>query len=273
MNQEEIKKSAQALIDEMFDTETEIPTITEEETIEKAKQTADEAIAEAPKSQDDAKRGAGRPQEITDVPKKDKDGKRAGKYDDDITENDGKEDQPAETKDQIKVKDQVTGGGKDKASPAPDMAPFKKSISDEDFEEYTALKKAKEDAIRVEELKKAQADEGETLKKAMSEVIEPLKKAFDELKAKNEEQADLIKAISNRPVSTKSITSVEQLEKSQDPQSAGPETFSKAEVADAIDDLVKSKDIGDNYVIEYELSGNIANQAVKQMIEKKLQKK
>lgn len=267
MNQDEIKKSAQALLDELFESDTEIQEI--EEPIEKAKQTADAAIAEAPETQDDAKRGAGRSKEITDVPKKDKDGKRDGKYDDDITENKDKEDQPEETKDQSKVMDQTTKR-QDKASPAPDMAPFKKAISDEEFAEYQELKKAKEDAERIEEIKKTQAEEGESLKKAMAEVIEPLKKAFDELKKENQEQADLIKAISNRPVATKSITSVEQLEKAADPRSAGPETFSKSEVADVIDDLVIKGVIGDKYVIEYEMDGNISNPAVKKLIEDKL---
>ena len=68
-NSEQLNKSIDSLIDDLFT-----------DTVEKgdalniagdAKTTADAAIAAAPKMQDDAARGAGRPAQISDVPNTD----------------------------------------------------------------------------------------------------------------------------------------------------------------------------------------------------------
>ena len=93
MSKEAMNKSIDAMIDELF---TEAPVEKSIDISKDAKTTADAAVNQAPKGQDDDKRGAGRPKQISDVPKTDTDGKRDGKYDDDITENDGKEMSPEE---------------------------------------------------------------------------------------------------------------------------------------------------------------------------------
>ena len=96
-NIEELNKSIDALIDDIFSEE--------EEVVEKSidivqdnKATADEAVNQAPKAQKDESRGAGRPKQVSDVPQMDMDGRRESKYDDSTTENENKEDEPEETK-------------------------------------------------------------------------------------------------------------------------------------------------------------------------------
>jgi len=115
MKDQELMKSIDAMIDDLFTEETiekseDTPIESKEDDVEDTanegdveksmikdikpqKETADEG-EKPPKGQDDDKRGAGRPKEISDVPKVDTDGKRAKDYDKDITdkksEKDGK---------------------------------------------------------------------------------------------------------------------------------------------------------------------------------------
>lgn len=275
--EELLNKAIDELIDEVF-VEEEV-----EKSIDIAKdaeETADEAVGKAPKGQKDEARGAGRPKQISDVPQTDMDGRRESKYDDSTTEREGKEDEPEETEqspsmDQTQEKKRM--GGKPKA---PEMRPFKKSeeeasirqLSEEEYAEYLEFKKSKaEEAAKAEELKKAEemkkAEEKQEslVKAAVEEATSELRKSLDEANA-------LIKAIAKQPVRAKSVTGIEALEKSQE-EEKGPETFSKSEMLDAAEELVKSGLIKSDVVTELEMTGYVYDGASRTLIEKQLQKK
>jgi hypothetical protein len=284
VDQEELNKSLDALIDDLF---AEPATDNVEKSIDIAKdadKTADAAVAKAPKAQDDDKRGAGRPKQISDVPATDEDGKRAKNYDGDITEREGVEDENAEAKKQAKSVDQTTGSG-DKGAKAPKMRPFMKSENGEEveidaseYEAFQAFKKSQAEAAEAEELKKAEdfkkAEEQkqqDLIKSAVSEAVSGLKDENDSLKKSLQETQELIKAMASVPQRSKSITGIEALEKSEDPANKAPESFSKSEMLDAAEELVKSGTIKADQVIELENTGTIFDPAARKAVEKKLQ--
>ena len=96
-----------------------------------AKTTADAVVNQAPSAQNDDARGAGRPKQISDVPAKDEDGKRDGSYDASITSAQAASDVP-------------------EASQVKEPAKMKKSveISEEDYAQFEAFKKAESEKIR-----------------------------------------------------------------------------------------------------------------------------
>lgn len=224
-----------------------------------AKTTADAAVNKAPKGQDDDKRKAGRPEQISDVPKTDMDGKRAGKYDDDITENDDKEMSPEESKKQA-----------DKNRSDQTM---KKAISDEEYEEYQALKKAKEEAAKEEELKKAQEANEALIKSAVEKATDIYKSENEELRKSLQETQDMVKAMAERPQRRKSIDNIQVVEKSQSPESAGSEggeSFSKSEMLDAAEELALEKSVGEfkiDHVTELEQTGYIYEEGPRKILE------
>lgn len=288
-NEEELNKSIDALIDEMF---------LEDETgedIEKsidiagdAKTKADEVANKAPKAQKDEARGAGRPKQISDVPQNDMDGRRDSEYDASITENEGKEDEPDETKqsegtDQTQDKKRMGKKGK-----APAMRPFKKSesgeteeISAEEWEAFQAFQKSEAEAAKKaeeeENLTKAEAAKKENedlIKSAVISATEDLRKSMQNLEAKNAEQAEIIKSMAKQPVQSKSITGVEQLEKSVAPEeNAEPESFSKSDIEDAIEDLVMKSELPADAMAEFQMTKRIYNNEHRQKVESYLEKK
>lgn len=244
------------MIDELF---TENAPVEKSIDISKdAKTTADAEVNKAPKSQDDDKRGAGRPKQISDVPKTDMDGKRAGKYDDDITENEGKEMSPEESKKQ---------SDKNRSDQT-----MKKAISEEEYAEYLALKKAKEEATKEEELKKAQEANEVLIKSAIERATEIYKSENDELRKSLQETQEMVKAMAERPQRRKSIDNIQVVEKSQSPEAAaqGQESFSKSEMLDAAEELALNKSIGDfkiDHVTELEQTGYIYEEAPRKILE------
>lgn len=274
---EELNKSIDALLDELF---------VEEENVEKSidlagdsKTLADQAVSQAPSSQDDASRGAGRPKQISDVPKVDQDGARAKEYDGAISEQ-GKE-QDQEEADQVKEMNQVKEGGRAGGSAALKTAPFKKSngeeISDKEWEEFQAFKKSQEEA-KVEELKKAKKQEQEDLIKA---VVEKTASRYigeiSELKKSLNEQKELVKSFASRPRQSKTITNVEAIEKSFDggnqPQQ---ESFTKSEMLDAAESLALNKSVqsfNEEHLIELENNGYIYDPVARKTLENFLQNK
>ncbi len=259
---EELMKSIDAEIDALF-SEEEVKT---EESVEKsidikkdADKTADAAVAKAPKAQKDEARGAGRPKQISDVPQTDTDGARAKDYDKDIKERDDKEDEPEET-DQVK-----------------EPAKMKKSveISEEEYEQFQALKKSQEEKTE-EELKKAETQKQEDLIKSVLEKAEAKHKTeMDELRKSLKEQGDLIKAMAKKPVQSKAITNIDVIEKggskgSKVSTSTEEEFFSKSEMLDAAEELAKAGKIPTEAVIELENTGNVYNPHYKKLIERKL---
>lgn len=275
---EDLNKSIDNLLDDIFSDDLE-----KADAICIAKDsdtTADKAMAKVPKSKSDESRNAGRPTQISDVPQTDTDGSRDGKYDDKITENDNKESEPDEVKKQIKAVDQNSKEGRLASKPkAPAVRPFKKSeISEDELAEFEEFKKAKVEAAKLEELNKAEdlrkiEDEKQEnlIKSAVSTATESLRKSMEDLHKTNNEQAELLKAMAGRPQRPKSITGIEQLEKSVDPSlNEGPTSFSKSQMLDAAEELYKSKEIPLEAVVELDNTGTVFDPYIKKKIENKL---
>lgn len=288
MNTEELNKSIDALIDDVFSDEAP-------ENVEKASpidiahdasETADEAVNQAPKGQKDEARGAGRPAQISDVPQVDMDGRRESEYDASTTENENKEDEPDETDQSPAIDQSSEGKGRlPKSGKAPAVRPFKKSegFNEDEWNEYQALKKAKEDAeaeelrkaeekAEQEKLEKARKEQESLIKSAVTEALAPLQKENEELKKSLRDQGELVKAIASQPQRPKSITGIEQLEKSQDPDlKEGPESFSKAEVKDAAFELAKSGKISEDAAYEIDMTGTTSDMEARARVEKYLE--
>jgi hypothetical protein len=84
-------------------------------------------------------------------------------------------------------------------------------------------------------------------------------------KALNESQT-MIKAMANRPVSSKSITNVAALEKSME-ASDEPKAFSKSQVLDAAEEMFAKGALSADEVIELENTGFIFNPASRRALE------
>lgn len=268
---EELIKSIDSIIADLFE---------EDESVEKsidiakdASTTADKVISSAPSTQSDEMRGGGRPKQISDVPMVDEDGKRSKEYDSAISEKAKEEDQ--EEADQVKEMNQIKEGGRASASKAPEVKPFKKSLTEEEFEEYIALKKAKEESEK-EEIKKAQVQQQEELIKS---VVERTSKVYEEkiesLTKSLNEQSQLVKAMANKPQRSKSITNIEAVEKSFNSESGETiqKSFTKSEILDAAEELAKSGKISVDNVIELENNGYIFNKDAREAVENYLNKK
>lgn len=261
---EELQKSLDGLITDYFEKGSAVDIYGDAST------TADAAVNQAPKGQDDAARGAGRPDQISDVPDKDQDGKRAGTYDADITENEGKEDEPEETNQSPSI-DQNSGTGRIKQTPkAPDMKPFKKGEDGMDHQaNYERLLKAEQEQIEEAEALRKSEQEAEVLQKAVTVALEPLQKAFDEVKAENEELKTLVKSIAKTPQQPRSVTNITTLEKGGQPP-VDPENFSKADKLNAAEECVMEKSIPMEAAIELENTGTIYNPEHRRIVEQKL---
>lgn len=269
---DELNKSIDAFIDELF-----------AEPIEKAdnldvasasKTTADAAIATAPKAQDDASRGAGRPKQISDVPATDEDGKRDGSYDASIASA-AAEQENEEAKKQAKSIDQTSSAGRVAEAPKMKDPRLTKSVSEEEYAEFEAFKKAKQDQAKQEELKKSEdlkkAEFEALIKSAVSEAIAPVKKENETLKKSLEESTALVKAMAAQPQRAKSVTGIEALEKSK-PELSGPQEFTKSDKMDAAESLVKSGKLPVEAAIELENTGTVYRKDWQQLIEHELEK-
>lgn len=246
-----------------------------------AKTTADAAIASAPKAQNDDSRGAGRPKQISDVPENDEDGKRDGQYDASIASAQGEEENP-EAKKQSKSIDQTTSTGRMGQAPAMKDPRLSKSITEEEYAEFQAFKKSQAEAAeKAEELKKSEAlkkaddikkAELETLvKSAVASAIAPLKQENETLKKSLNESAALVKAMAGQPQRSKSVTGIDAIEKSN-PESVGPQEFTKSEKLDAAERLVMKKALPMDAVVELENTGTVYNKDWQRAIEAELQK-
>lgn len=211
-----------------------------------ASTTADGSVKQAPKGQDDAGRGAGRPKQISDVPDTDTDGKRTGTYDGDVTA-DQDEDEPDETK----------------QSPVVDQASSKGHLSKAQLAEYESLKKAHEARIVSEQV----TTQEKLIKTLVKESIEPLQKAFEAVQARNAELEKLVKAVAKTPQPVKSIVGIEQLQKGTDPSLKGTEPMSKAKLLDAAESLVKAGKVPMEVVIEIENTNQVYNREHKALVE------
>lgn len=279
---QDLNKSIDSLIEDLFSDETVSKAGENFEVANASKTTADAAIASAPKMQDDAARGAGRPKQISDVPENDEDGKRDGQYDGSIAANQG-EIENEEAKKQAKSIDQTTSAGR-MGGEGPKMKDprLSKSITDEEYAEFQAFKKAQKEATdKAEELKKSEdlkkaddlrkAELANLIKSEIQSAIAPLQKENQDLKKSLTESETLIKAMAGQPQRSKSITGVDALEKSN-PESTGPQEFTKSEKLDAAETLVKSGKLPVDAVIELENTGTVYNKQWQDAIAAQLQK-
>jgi hypothetical protein len=273
---DELTKSIDTLIEDLF-----AEPVQKGENFEVAnanKTTADAALSGVPTAQDDASRGAGRPKQISDVPKNDEDGKRDGQYDASIAANQGEDENP-EAKKQSKSVDQKSSAGRLGEGTKMKDPRLSKSITDEEWTEFEAFKKAqaekaeeskKEELKKAEDLKKAEL---ETLvKSAIEQALEPVKKENNELKKSLNESQALIKAMAGQPQRSKSVTGIEALEKSL-PENSGPQEFTKSEKLDAAEALVMRKALPIDAVVELENTGTVYNKDWQRLIEKELEKR
>lgn len=259
---EVIEKSTDSLIDEFF---MDI-TPESEEPVEKAesklmpngsdagpsKETADEG--EQPKKAKSEKEGErGRPKEVSDVPQTDNDGNRAKGYD------------------HIQQENKKT----------PEISPKGTMVKSEDTveiskEDYEFLQKAKE-SQKEEELKKAREEQADLIKSAVSEVMSGMRAENDELKKSLEEQANLIKSIANRPQRRKSVDNIQALEKAfeseEDANTPKQESFSKSEMMDVAEELVKAGQLTVEQAIELDDTGYIFDPNARKVLENALRKK
>jgi hypothetical protein len=248
-----LNKSMDSLIDELF---TEQDVSGDSAKVEKsmikdsnpAKETADEAVRAAPKGEKDESRGAGRPEQISDVPQSDEDGSRSGEYDKKIAK---KQEEPKKAEDS-------------QVEPPKDM---KKSFgSVEEYAEFLALKKAKE----VESLAKAQKEQSDLMKSIVSEAVRDavssIKSENESLKKSLSEQSDLIKSMANKPQKAKAITSVQAVEKFQKSAPA----MGKAELLDVAEDLVKAGKLTMEHAIELENNSFIYDEEARSILEREV---
>lgn len=243
-----LNKSIDALIDEMFadDKIVKADMIKEQKP---QKETADEAVAQAPKSEKDEKRDAGRPKQISEIPQTDTDGNRAGDYDGKIA---------MEHKDAKKPEDPQVE--------VPSI--MKKSLTDSEWQEYQDLKKAREAATRQEDLRKARQENADLIKSAVVEAVSGLRGENDDLRKALKEQGDLIKSMANKPQKGKALTNVQAVERFQKSQNA--ETMSRVEVLDVAEDLFKAGKLEMNSVIEMENTSYIYDPEQRGILEREI---
>lgn len=276
---DELTKSIDTLIEDLF---AEPVTKASEnfEVASASKTTADAAIASAPKMQDDASRGAGRPKQISDVPANDQDGKRDGQYDASIASAQSEEENE-EAKKQAKSIDQTSSAGHMGEKPKMKDPRLSKSLTDEEYAEFEAFKKAKadetkkaDDLKKSEELKKAddlkKAEFQSLIKAEIEAAIQPVKKENEELKKSLGESQALIKAMAGQPQRSKSVTGIDALEKST-PEGTETQEFTKADKLDAAERLVMKKALPMEAVVELSSTGTVYNPQWREMIATELQ--
>ena len=264
MSKENLTKSIDTMIDEIFAKSDDL------DVASLASTKADEVVNKAPKAEKDSARGAGRPEQISAVPEVDQDGKRSGKYDADIAKKQAEEDQ--------KEADQVKMAGQDKGEQKADKPeagmPMAKSISQQEWEEYQAFKKAQSQKSQEEVLKKAREENRDLIKSAIKEATAHLAKENETLRKSVQETTELVKAMAERPQRRKSVDGIQALEKSQS-EEKGPQTFSKSEMLDVAEELClkKGMEFRDEHLIELENTGFIFDKRAREALEVALKNK
>ena len=260
MNNDALIKSMDALLDEFFAKAEMVPGQPANKThvpgpetmIPHADKTADEGLegVEAEEGEEDEKAGKkrGRPEDLSQMAMRDmKTGESKGKYDASIAHEDAAPADDART------------------TPGETGLKMKKSfeVSEEDYE---ILMKAKTEALekaKKEELDLFKAHVAEAIKEATA----PLVRENELLKKSLQKQESLLKSVASMPAPRKSIPNVAYLEKSYD---ASPETFTKADVSEAIDALVKSEKLTVQDGIEYDFTGMLEDPAKRAIVERYL---
>ena len=265
MPKTDLAKSIDAMIDELFAKSEEPQNLNPG----KPSTAADEVANKAPKAESDASRNAGRPAQISDVPMVDQDGKRAGKYDGDVTEKHGEEENEEGKKQADDKRSDQTMGRQEK-----DSMPMAKSISAEEYAEFQEFKKAQSKKAQEETLRKAREERRDLIKAAVREATSAIAKENEDLRKSLKETNELVKAMAERPQRRKSVDGIQALEKSQS-EEKGPSTFSKSEMLDVAEDLVMKKSMAfrDHHLIELENTGFVYDRAAREALETALKNK
>ena len=273
----DLTKSIDSMIDDLFADKVQKSEGAENLNPGKSSTTADAAVSQAPKGQMDEARNAGRPAQINSVPQVDLDGKRAGKYDDDITEAHGAEENEEGKKQADAKRSDQTMGRQEKDGEGLKVS-LGKSISEQEYAEFQAFKKAQAEAKKEEVLKKAREENANLIKSAVKEATASIQKENEELRKSLKETNELVKAMAERPQRRKSIDGIQALEKSQSdaPAGSGQEHFTKAEMLDVAEELVAkstaNKDMSFqlDHLIELENTGFIFDKRARGMLENAL---
>lgn len=146
-------------------------------------------------------------------------------------------------------------------------------ISKEDFEILQKAKKDREEEV----MRKAKQEQADLIKSvvasAVAEATKPLREENSKLSKKLDDAGKILTAIRKQPRQQKSITKVGAIEKSfGGDQSEEQTTFSKAEMLDAAEELVKSKKITVEQAIELENNGYIFDPNARRALEQHLKK-
>lgn len=256
MDQEKLTK-IDALIDQMF-SKSESPVVPEPkkdgknpqtpELAEKVR-TADEG--EKPEEGEDEKEGTrGRPKDPSNMDERDASGESHLNYPESVSS-------PAMT-----PPNETTVAKSDKIE-----------VSKEDFE---LLQKAKSDR-EAEVLKKAKDEQRSLIKSVVLEATKEIRSENAELKKSLNDTQEMLKKALKQPKVQKSISSVNALEKSfggNSPDSKDEsKTFSKSEMLDAAEVLVKSGKLPVEAAIELEDTGSVFNPSYRAAIEQELARK
>ncbi len=261
MSKTNLTKSIDEMIDDIFAKSEDASNLN---VASLASTKADEVANKAPKAESDASRGAGRPEQISDVPNVDQDGKRAGKYDSDIAKKQAEEEAEEAKKQADKNRSDQTMGRQEK-----DQMPVAKSLSAQEWEEFQAFKKAQSQKAQEEQLRKAQEQNRDLIKSAVKEATASFAKENEALRKSLNETQELVKAMAERPQRRKSVDGIQALEKSQADGDKGQQSFSKSEMLDVAEELVMKKAEGfkDEHLIELENTGFIFNKQARTVLE------
>jgi len=261
-NAEAFEKSIDTLIDELFaeggeelekGAKSETMAIAEKSPAkgksigddQKPVMTADEnGAAKEGEEDEEAGKKRGRPADLSTMSERDANGASKGKYDASITE---------------------------KAKTPPNETTVAKSFTVTE-EEYELLQKAKADQ-KEETLRKAVREQKDLIKSAVIEATKPLADENEALRKSLNETQELVKSMARKPQPRKSVSSVQVLEKSfQDGAEGGnkAETFTKSEMLDTAEELVKSNQLNIDHVVELENTGYIFEPRARAVLEKAL---
>lgn len=209
---------------------------------------ADEVKAAKPKDEKEGENG--RPKEVQDVPNTDEDGSRAKGY------------------------DHIQAANSKTPETSPKGTFVKSDKIEVSKEDYELLQKAKK-AQQEEELRKARQEQTDLIKSAVKEATKSITDENAALKKSLEETQALVKAFAKKPQAQKSISSVQALEKSFDQTGGQPvqKSFSKSEMLDVAEELVKSKQLTVEQAIELEDTGYIFDPSARGVFEAAMRKR
>jgi len=252
-SEEALNKAIDSFLEDLFET---APEKVEKMMTGKSHTTADAALAQVETSPEDKDRDE-RPKDITTIPKGQGEAAPEGEYDADITSNEDEEKEPEEAPMQ--------------SNP---QALLNKEITVAEFEEYQALKKAKEAQEAAEEIKKSQEQTEQLIKSATASVAETFAKENEELKKSVLEMQQTLQNMANRPQQRKSIESISVLEKSQ--KQEGSQFYSKEELEQAVEDLVLNKSHPEfkvEHMAEMEQMGTLNDENLRRKVDSYLKNK